>query len=161
MPAPSLRTVLAIAVVLAVISGAALSIASTPGNASLPDPPASFKVNGHSFAITFIASDQGARESGLMDRKITNSTTMLFVFPSFGRFTFWMSHVNSSLDIVWLNVTGRVGRVVSVAADVPGCGSALFCPEYSPSSPANWVLEVPGGFAETYGVVVGSTVTFD
>jgi uncharacterized membrane protein (UPF0127 family) len=71
-----------------------------------------------------------------------------------------MSGVNSSLDIVWLSMNGEVGHVVYIANDVPGCKSSIFCPNYVPTAPAGWVLEVQGGFCNTYGVTVSSDIQF-
>jgi uncharacterized membrane protein (UPF0127 family) len=147
-------------VVLALLSYVAYSFATTPGPVSLPNPPSSFTVDGRTFGITYVASNQSSRESGLMDKRVTNSTTMLFLFPSPGRYSFWMSHVNSSLDIVWLNVTGRAGRVVYILAGAPGCDSSILCPVYQPPVPANWVLEAKGGFCESNGVRVGADIEF-
>jgi uncharacterized membrane protein (UPF0127 family) len=158
---PSLRIVVSAALIIAVACYAAYTLASTPGTVYLAEPPTEFSVNGHRFGITSIAATQDARQSGLMNTKITNSTFMLFVFPTQGEYPFWMSQVNSSLDIIWLNVTGTTGKVVSLASDVPGCNSITFCPDYSPSSPANWVLEAKGGFAQAYGVRVGTLIAFN
>ncbi len=154
------RQILAIAVVVAVVSYIAFSELSNPGNVVLANPPSYFTVNGHTYGITYLATDQSERQTGLMNRKVTNITTMLFVFPSPGSYSFWMSNVNSSLDIVWLNVTGNVGRVVYLVSNAPGCNSGAFCPTYDPGSKANWVLEAKGGFAESNGVSIGSSIVF-
>ncbi len=157
---PGPRVILSIAVLVAVLSYAAYALGSAPDGVNLPNPPSSFSTNGHTFGITYLATNQSRWEAGLMNRKITNSTTMLFVFPDFGIRVFWMSHVNSSLDIIWLNVTGGSGRVVSLASDVLPCTSALVCPDYQPSAAANWVLETKGGFAKTYDIEIGTVIEF-
>jgi len=154
------RIALAAAVALAVAFYIVYAISTTPGTVSLTSPPSSFTVNGRTFGITYIAASQSSRETGLMNTKITNSTTMLFLFPSFGKYSFWMSNVNSSLDIIWLNVSGRIGDVVYVVRDAPGCSSSVSCPVYQPTSPANWVIEAKGGFSAHNGVVVGTTIHF-
>ena len=160
MRATNPRTILAITIALAVLSYAAYTFLSIPRAVSLPNPPSRFAVNGRTFGITYIAADQNSRATGLMNKKVTNSTTMLFVFPSPGEYSFWMSGVNTTLDIIWLNVSADVGRVVYMVRNVPGCSSPVSCPVYQPYSTANWVLEVKGGFAEAHGVEVGTTVTF-
>ena len=158
--APSLRAVLCVAVALAILSYAAYSLATAPGTASLPNPPSDFTVNGRTYGITYIAVDQGSREAGLMNRRIANTTTMLFVFPSFGTYSFWMSGVNSSLDMIWLNATGEAGTVVYVVRSAPGCSSSISCPVYQSPSPANWVIEAKGGFSEANGIGIGTTIRF-
>jgi len=160
MNAPGLRAILSVALALTILSYAAYLVESTPGTASLANPPSHFTVNGRTFGITYIATDQGSRQTGLMNRKISNTTTMLFVFPSPGTYSFWMSGVNSTLDIIWLNVTGNAGTVVYVVQNAQECSSPVACPIYQPTSSANWVIEAKGGFSEANGVSVGTTIQF-
>jgi uncharacterized protein len=157
-----LRGVIGIAIIAVVLVAAAWVLISPSGSVYLPNPPSKYAVNGRSFPITFIATDSSARARGLMNTKITNSTSMLFVFPSYGAYGFWMSNVNASLDMIWLNVTGSVGHVVYLALDVPGCSSPLYCQVYQPDSnvKANWVLETHGGFASSQNMEVGTTIVF-
>ena len=68
----------------------------------------------------------------------------------------WMKGMRFPLDLVWIND----GRVVDVSANVPdqpGTPDAQL-PIYSPSNPANRVLEVNSGWAERNGVEPGDTV---
>lgn len=143
------------------IVAAAYVIVNSPTHANVQSVPSKFTLNGKPFDITYVATNDTEWEAGLMDKKITDSTTMLFIFPSMAVYPFWMYHVNSSLDIIWLNVTGDSGRVVYLAADVPGCtGLEFVCPNYTPSSAANYVIEVKGGFAASNGVGVGTIIEF-
>jgi uncharacterized membrane protein (UPF0127 family) len=158
MGTPSPRTVIIIAV--AILSIAAYSAIVISGTVTLGNVPSHFTVNSRTFAITGIASDEHSREVGLMHQDITNSTAELFVFPSPGTYAFWMSGVNSSLDVIWLSMDGEVGHVVYIARNVPPCPSSPLCPDYSPPSPASWVLEVQGGFSSLNGINVGSQFTF-
>jgi len=158
---PSTRATLAIAVVVIVVAAGAYVILGSPTRSNVQSVPSQFTINGRSFGITYVATDDAEWQAGLMDKKITNSTTMLFIFPSMAVYPFWMYHVNSSLDIIWLDVTGNSGRVVYIAADLPGCtGLEFICPNYNPSAAANYVIEAQGGFSAEYGVVVGTTVEF-
>jgi uncharacterized membrane protein (UPF0127 family) len=152
------RFVISVAILIVILSFAAYEIVNTPGSVALANPPTRFTVNGHSFNLTYIATDQHSREVGLMDRKITNATTMLFVFSSPGTYTFWMSGVNSSLDIIWLSTKGDIGRVVYFVRNASVC--SVSCPDYTPSTPANWVLEARGGFSDSNGITLGSEIQF-
>lgn len=135
------------------------SIPSTPGaNSSIHF--ANFEVNGKSFALTYLATNQSAQEKGLMNTKVTNDTTMLFVFAKPGYYSFWMFQVNSSLDIIWMNVTNGIGRVVYLVKSVPGCSVSVFCSTYQPTAEANMVLEAKGGFAAANSIDVGTTLSF-
>lgn len=120
-----------------------------------------FTVNNKSFSLTYLATDQSSRQKGLMNTKVTNGTTMLFVFPKPDYYAFWMFDVNSSLDIIWVNATGGAGRVVYVVENAPSCFNSLACTNYQPTAQANIVIEAKGGFAATNAIAVGTVVHFD
>jgi uncharacterized protein len=152
---------MAIAVVVIVVAAAMYVVMGSPKSTNLLSVPSQFTVNGKPFAITYVATNEAEWESGLMDKRVTNSTTEVFIFPSVAVYPFWMYHVNSSLDIIWLDISNNSGRVVYIAADVPGCtGLEFVCPNYTPTSAANYVIEAEGGFAAVYGITVGTTVQF-
>lgn len=147
-----------IALLILALSLAAYAYLSVPGQATLSAVPTHFAVNGKTYPFTYVATNQSEREAGLMNKKITDTTTELFVFPRFGIYPFWMYDTNSSLDIIWLNVTGSVGRVVYLLAGAPMCSVTLGCPTYTPTASANYVIEAKAGFAETNGMTLGTTI---
>ncbi len=69
--------------------------------------------------------------------------------------SFWMFNTLINLDIIFL----YQGKVVYIAADVPGC-PAQPCPAYGPplSQLVDGVLEFRGGTAAALGLAVGDTV---
>ncbi len=154
------RALISIAVVVSVLSAAAYTFLSAPGQANISPVPSQFTVNGRTFHITYVATTQSEREAGLMNRKITNATTMLFVFPKLGIYPFWMYDTNSSLDIIWVNVTGGTGRIVYLVTGAPSCYLAIGCPNYTPSTTANYVIEAKAGFVGANDVGVGMTIMF-
>ena len=161
MRLPDPRIIVVALLVLAAAVYVIYAIEATPGSVYLPNPPTRFTVNGRSFVITYIATDERAREAGLMNRRVTNTTTMLFAFPTPGQHGFWMKDVNSSLDIIWLDVNGSTGRVVYVVPSVPPCVSPINdCPVYENTTPSNWMIEAKGGFSEENGIEVGSVILF-
>jgi len=157
---PSPRVTISITIVILLLAAAAYVFLSAPGQANPFSVPSHFTVNGRTFAITYVATNETEWRAGLMDKKITDTTTMLFIFPRFGVYPFWMYHVNSSLDIIWLNVTGNVGSVVYLVSDVPGCSLTIGCPNYDPSSAANYVIEAKAGFARANNMSVGTKIQF-
>jgi uncharacterized membrane protein (UPF0127 family) len=158
---PSTRAVVSIVVVIVVLVAAAYVLLNSPRQANPGSVPSQFTVNGKTFGITYVATNETEWEAGLMSKKVTDTTTMLFIFPSLAVYPFWMYHVNSSLDIIWLNVSGNEGRVVYLAPDVPGCsGITIVCPNYTPTSAANFVIEAKGGFSNANGIGVGTTIQF-
>ena len=122
--------------------------------------PASFTVNGRTFAFTYAATTPAEWSSGLMNTKITNTTTMLFAFSTSSAWTFWMYDTNASLDIIWLKATGDSARVVYLVTGAPPCYDANACPRYTPTSAANFAIEASAGFASANGIAVGTAVAF-
>lgn len=118
--------------------------------------PTSFSVNGRTYTFTYIATIQAEREAGLMNKKVTNATTMLFAFPSFGKWSFWMYDTNTSLDMIWVN--GTSGQVVYVVHGAQPCYDSGACAVYTPTASANYVIEAEAGFSETNGISVGTTI---
>ena len=151
------RNLIVIGLVALLLAIAAHTLFVASGSVTSPAPSA-FTVNGKTYAFTYTATDDAHRAAGLMNKQMTNATTMLFVFPAMGTYGFWMSNTNTSLDMVWINATGSTGRVVSVHADAQPCVS--FCPTYYPSSPANYVIEAKAGFVATNGIEVGTQIQF-
>ncbi|MDG6898356.1 MAG: DUF192 domain-containing protein [Nitrososphaerota archaeon] len=122
--------------------------------------PSRLTVGGKTFAIAYVAANQSAWVSGLMNKKITNTTIMLFVFPKPAIYSFWMYDTNTSLDIIWLSETGAVGDVVYVVAGAPSCYVSADCTTYTPPSAANLVIEARAGFAQANGITVGTVIRF-
>jgi len=124
--------------------------------------PSGFSVNGRTFAFTYVATTQQEREAGLMNRKVTNTTTMLFAFPYSSNWAFWMYDTNTSLDMIWITATGDSGRVVYLVAGAQPCFNSFGygCATYTPSKPANYLIEAKAGFAAANGITTGATVLF-
>jgi len=131
--------------------------------ASSPDVHyASFSVGGRTFHLTYLATNQSTLEKGLMGKKVTDTTTELFVFPKAGYYSFWMYGVNSSLDIMWVYTPpgASTGSFVYLALGAPPCQVSVACTSYQPTADANYVIEARAGFAAANGIEVGTSVTF-
>ncbi|MDG6903280.1 MAG: DUF192 domain-containing protein [Nitrososphaerota archaeon] len=135
------------------------SMLSLPGTVTTP-VPSTFTVNGRTFGFNFTATTQAERESGLMNTKVTRATTMLFAFPTSGKWAFWMYDTNTSLDIIWVTASGDSGQVVYLVTTAPPCYSSVACAVYRPTSGANYVIEARGGFAAANGITIGTTIEF-
>lgn len=147
---------------LLVISANVLLNDSTPITGSGVSHFTGFSVNGKSFQFTYVATNQSMLDKGLMGTKVTDSTTMLFIFSNPGYYSFWMFGVNSSLDVIWVDASAgsNVGKVVYLALDAPPCHVSVVCTQYQPTSRADFVIEAKGGFAATNGINMGTTVVF-
>lgn len=79
---------------------------------------------------------------------------MLFVFETPSRPLIWMQGMRFPLDILWI----RDGRVVDLVKEAkpPAPGEP---PEvFAPPEDVQYVLEVPAGFVDRYGIVLDDPV---
>jgi uncharacterized membrane protein (UPF0127 family) len=148
-----------VAVVAVLVVYAAALLSSVPASVNTP-VPSEFTVNGRTFVFNYTATTQPEREAGLMNKRVTPSTTMLFAFPSSGQWQFWMYDTNTSLDIIWVSAAGNSGQVVYLVTSAQPCYSSGSCTLYTPTGSANYVIEAKAGFAATYGVAVGTPIHF-
>ena len=124
--------------------------------------PSRFTVSGRTYAFNYTATDEAQWTAGLMNRRVTSSTTMLFAFPYSSTWLFWMYDTNTSLDMIWVNATGNSGYVVHVVLSAQPCFNyqGVGCATYKPDRPANYVIEAKAGFAEANGLGVGTVIEF-
>jgi uncharacterized membrane protein (UPF0127 family) len=104
-----------------------------------------------------IVKTPASLERGLSGRKEIGSDGMLFLLPETRIPTFWMKEMNFDLDLIWL----RENRVVDISPNVPhpiSLQSQL--PLYSPSSPADMVLELPANKAQELEIHNGDQLEF-
>jgi len=148
--------IISIGLVVVLAAYAAYVITGVPGCAPSP-VPSSFTVNGKHYIFTYVAVCEAQREAGLMNKKVTNATTMLFAFPSKGIQIFWMQDTNTSLDIIWISATGTDGTVVYLATGTTPESTTYL----TPSAPANFAIEAKAGFAAENGIMNGTPIQFD
>ena len=101
-----------------------------------------------------IADTPQKRSFGLMYRRdLPESHGMLFLFPREERLSFWMKNTPLPLDIIFINAAHTI---VSIAPN-----TTPFSEKPLPSDgPAQFVLEVNGGFCQRHGVTVSDRVEF-
>ncbi len=101
-----------------------------------------------------IANTEEKRQFGLMYRtELPEMQGMLFLFPREGPLSFWMKNTPRSLDIIYINAALTI---VSIARN-----TTPFSEENLPSGkPAQYVLEVNGGFCQRHGISVGDRIEF-
>ena len=83
-------------------------------------------------------------------RELAEGRGMLFFMPEIAVQTFCMRGMRFPLDLVWI----VDGRVAGITRNVP----STFPGELPSPTPVNYVLEVPGGFADRYGIKAGDWV---
>lgn len=101
-----------------------------------------------------IANTEEKRQFGLMYRReLSELHGMLFLFPHEGEFSFWMKNTPLPLDIIFINAAHTI---VSIAQN-----TTPFSEKPLPSeNPAQFVLEVNGGFCQRHDIAVGDRIEF-
>lgn len=99
-----------------------------------------------------IADSDSAMMRGMMQRQaFPENSGMLFVFPVEEEQGFWMANTPLSLDLVFVNADSQVVHVAKYTRPLSD--------ETIPSiDPAQYVVEVPAGFADTYGITEATRV---
>jgi len=100
-----------------------------------------------------IADTSESRAIGLGGREsLSKGEGMLFVFPDDGVYSFWMKDMVFAIDILWIS---SEGEIVDLKENIsPDTYPASFMPR----SAARYVLELPAGTVEEYGLELGDIV---
>ena len=93
-----------------------------------------------------IAESDSAQARGLMQRdELPEDAGMLFVYPGAAPRSFWMANTRIPLDIIFVGADREIMRIAKYVRPRS--------PESIPSRyPAQYVVEVNAGFADTYGL---------
>jgi len=100
-----------------------------------------------------VADTDSARQRGMMEREgFPNPTSgMLFPFPEETQRSFWMANTPVALDLFFISADSQIVHIAKYAEPVSS--------DNIPSrEPAQFVLETPAGFADTYGILEGARV---
>ena len=99
-----------------------------------------------------IADNENTRELGLMFRKrLAMNQGMLFIFPFQEMQSFWMKNTRIPLDMIFVN---SAYEIVTIRRNTTPYSEE----SYSSTAPAQYVVEVPAGFADRFGVKVGDKI---
>jgi uncharacterized membrane protein (UPF0127 family) len=101
-----------------------------------------------------IAETPESRETGLMYRRsLPDASGMLFIFEQEEPQAFWMANTYISLDLIFVNAKNEVVSVSKYA-------QPLSTASIESTGAAQYVIEVPAGFADSHGIVAGQKVQF-
>ncbi|MFP4227267.1 MAG: DUF192 domain-containing protein [Salinivenus sp.] len=100
-----------------------------------------------------VADTDSARERGMMQRDgFPNETSgMLFPFDAEEERSFWMANTPVALDLFFIDADSQIVRIARYAR--PNSSDPI-----ESKDPAQYVLETPAGFADSYGVLEGDRV---
>ncbi len=125
---------------------------------SIPDSSVhEFELSGNQFMFE-VVNTPASKTQGLSGRDEIGSDGMLFVFNQPDFHGIWMKEMRFDLDLIWM----LDGKIVSITRGVPAPQTtvdALNLPVYRPETPANLVLEVEAGFAESHNIAIGDELT--
>ena len=132
-----------------------LTASGFASGASAPRWAVAVLPSGHEFALE-VAADDLSRQRGYMGReKIGPRDGMIFVFDDNSRHSFWMKDCKAALDMVWLDVSGRV---VWTEVDRRPCPATGDCPSIVPPVPARFVVEFAAGTVAAESLKAGETI---
>lgn len=99
-----------------------------------------------------IADSDSTRQRGLMQRaSLPDKSGMLFIFDRDKVQSFWMSNTPLALDLLFVD---RDSQIV----DIEKYTQPFNASSITSDVPAQYVIEVPAGFADTYGLTEGERV---
>lgn len=113
-------------------------------------------IDGHEFTVDLAMTDEDIRQGLSGTQQLPEGHGMLFVFKSYGDYSFWMPDMNYPLDMIWIDDD----RVVHVTENAPPCLSREQCPRYEAPEPTNRVLEVSAGTSRRLGIGPGDSVRY-
>jgi uncharacterized membrane protein (UPF0127 family) len=101
-----------------------------------------------------IAKTPQERERGLMQRPaLPEGSGMIFLFDNERARGFWMKNTPMALDIFFVNADSQIVRVAK--------NTTPYSTERIESeAPAQFVVEVPAGYADRFGIVAGDRIRF-
>ena len=101
-----------------------------------------------------IARSHEEKSRGLMDRRnLEENEGMLFVYDTPDDRFFWMRNTYVSLDIIFVSSTSRIIYIAQKT-------EPLTETRHWSRGPAQYVVEVVGGFSERHGITPGSQITW-
>ena len=96
-----------------------------------------------------IAETDSARTRGLMQRRsLPEQSGMLFLFEENEPRSFWMANTPLSLDLFFANADSQIVRIAKYT-------EPFSTDQVASEAPAQYVLELPAGFADSYGIIEG------
>ena len=99
-----------------------------------------------------IAESDSARSRGLMQRpSLPDKSGMLFLFEREAMQTFYMANTPLALDLLFVDSD-------SVIIDIDKYNRPFTSDYIRSDTPAQYVIEVPAGFADIYGLLEGERV---
>jgi len=105
-----------------------------------------------------LAQTPEEQQKGLMYREFLDKDKgMLFIYSQERLLPFWMKNTLIPLDIIYI---GADKKIVNIITNAQPCQKDP-CPAYASLEPAQYVLEINGGLAESLGIKEGMEANFN
>jgi hypothetical protein len=126
-------------------------------SAEYKDRPTLFDVTIGDLTIPVeIADTKETLEKGLSERlHLPKKHGMLFIFPTAGKYGFWMPNMNFPIDLFWIREDGYIVGIEESMQPEKDLKNPRY---YHPPEPICYVLEVNAGFAKKHNLEVGQEV---
>jgi len=115
-------------------------------------------INNKQLSIEFAITPEQHKKGLMFRESLCENCGMLFVFESSDIYSFWMKNTLISLDMIWIDSTGKI---VDIAKNtkIDTCKNNECKPvTYTPLNSAKYVLEVNAGFTKQNNIKVGDFV---
>jgi uncharacterized protein len=111
-------------------------------------------LGGKTFTVE-IADTPVLQQMGLSGHKpLADDEGMIFIFPSPGKYNFWMKDMLFPIDIIWISSKGKVvGFEKSLSPDT-------YPKTFGPDALSQYVLEVSAGQVEKLNLKIGDKILF-
>ncbi len=102
-----------------------------------------------------VSDDDEERGQGLMHRQqMSDGQGMLFIFEKPEIQSFWMKNTYLALDIIYIGADSTIGSIAKNTRPLSQEGVRS-------KQPSQFVVEVPAGFTDAYGIAKGDKIQFD
>ena len=125
---------------------------SSASSSSSQSGPAVRLPNGNVYNVELMATPEERRKGMQFRNRFPAHTVMVFAQPQPSFLPIHMMNVRMAIDAVWLN---SAGRIVQIRTLFPELGVYA-----SGSSPAQFLIEAPKGWAEFNALEVGDQIQF-
>lgn len=115
-------------------------------------------IDGHQFKVSLAISSADQQKGLSVFNSLPVDEGMLFLFPNYSYYSFWMKDMKFPIDILWIKDNTLVGIQENAPAEnLPD--SQL--PNYYPPEAINKVLEINAGLSQKYGFKAGDAVSIN
>lgn len=103
-----------------------------------------------------LAITQAQKQQWLMFvENLPKDQWMIFVYDEPNFYSFWMKNTLIDLDIIWINADKEIVYIQNAKP----CKTET-CPSYTPTSQAQYILEINWWLAEEYNINISDKVSF-